>query len=175
MYPKPTKYDAKADIFSIGCILFEIITGRRRFLKPLPNGPKLGFLIEPEEYPKYFEFQNVKDLINGCLQVDPINRYDMKQLKNSTFFQYYENLYSDLLKNMKDVAELEDIDLERQMTDSTQSEADSTFVDIDLSTQGPIPIKDGDRYVVFEGKRYPMLQKLHTNEQFLLEMEKLCE
>jgi serine/threonine protein kinase len=138
-------YDYKVDVWSIGCILFELFSsGNRRFMQPATDESLIDALIErlpfPREYftlaqqlfpnkitrsydrlqqvrrsieqqlaytqsqvaqfnscqlggkPNSGTFNQLVDLIEKCLVIDPQNRYSTSQCLNHPFFDGYREL-----------------------------------------------------------------------------------
>ena len=74
------KYNSKADIWSLGCVLYELCTLKRAF--DARNIPKLIESIIRGEYkpiPTHFS-ANVKNLIDRMLKVDPEDRPSIDQI-----------------------------------------------------------------------------------------------
>ena len=73
------KVDAGADIYSVGCIIFEMLTGRTPFQSDNPlslmlmhsqvEPPKISE-VAPQEIPKNFE-----DIVSRCLKKEPQERF----------------------------------------------------------------------------------------------------
>ncbi|XP_065674643.1 serine/threonine-protein kinase Nek8 isoform X2 [Hydra vulgaris] len=73
-------YNKKSDIWSLGCILYELITLKRAFdgdslSSIIQKIIKRGFSSMPEHYS-----EEIKDLVKGILQTDPVKRYDVNQI-----------------------------------------------------------------------------------------------
>lgn len=78
-------YTHKVDIWSFGIIIYELFQGITPFhaetlhqLKPKILGQKVNF---PKDMPI-----DMKTLISGMLQKNPINRFDWSDLKKQAFF-----------------------------------------------------------------------------------------
>ena len=74
------KYDSKVDLWSIGIILYELLSGHRPY-----HATSLIELIniitkEPLEYPKKIFSNSIKSLISGLLELNPEKRFDIQKV-----------------------------------------------------------------------------------------------
>jgi eukaryotic-like serine/threonine-protein kinase len=69
--------DARTDIFSLGALFFEMLTGRRAFARPTPVETLEAVLKdEPEKYPENEKIPpDLKRFVFRCLEKDPADRY----------------------------------------------------------------------------------------------------
>lgn len=83
------KYDARSEVYSVGCVLFEILTGQTPFqgagalqilsLHAHQAPPTLKDVLPDGDFPKHLE-----DVIAKCLEKDPNNRFQsIQELQNA--------------------------------------------------------------------------------------------
>lgn len=78
------KYDARSEVYSVGCVLFEVLTGKTPFqgagalqilsLHAHQAPPALKDVLPDGDFPKQLE-----DVITKCLEKDPNNRFQSIQ------------------------------------------------------------------------------------------------
>ena len=69
--------DERADIYSVGVLLFELVTGRRPFLAPTPSQLLVKHQREQPPIPSVFAPglpRELDELILACLEKDPKHR-----------------------------------------------------------------------------------------------------
>jgi len=72
------KLDARADIYELGVVLYEMATGRRPFDAPLPTALSADILHKPLVPPARLNPElspKLEDIILKCLEKEPDNRY----------------------------------------------------------------------------------------------------
>lgn len=68
--------DARSDIFALGCVLYEMISGKRPFYHSNPRETMAAILTdEPPELPRAICPPEVQSIIKRCLQKDRNKRY----------------------------------------------------------------------------------------------------
>lgn len=88
---KQTKYGRKSDIWSFGCTILEMITGKPpwfgyNFDNPVAAIMKIGLSEEIPEIPEKIS-PELKAFLLGCLQRDPEKRMTIKDLLNHPFLK----------------------------------------------------------------------------------------
>jgi len=78
--PKPIKIHHKVDIWTIGCILYELVLPRRAFkddwevLQYATSGKDFDVIIEPETVPDDGRREFISNIIRELLSIDPTRR-----------------------------------------------------------------------------------------------------
>ena len=85
------KYDKAVDWWSLGCVMFEMLTGKLPFHIKRGVSPNLKIYENKIEFPKNIN-EDAKDFISKLLVVDPKNRLGQgpdgsKQIKAHPFFK----------------------------------------------------------------------------------------
>jgi len=108
----------KADIFSLGVILFNLYTGKNPFFKLPIKEDKIYKYIFHENYPKFWEtitinlegnenlkdlndFKNFKELINKMISYNPKDRPTIKEILESEWMKEIRVLNEEQLKKLE--------------------------------------------------------------------------
>lgn len=94
--------DEKSDIYSLGIVMYEMVTGRVPFQGDSPISVALKHIQEDIEPPSYFDSsipRNIENIIMKCVQKDQSLRYgdigllliDLKKVKNSDEIHIEDN------------------------------------------------------------------------------------
>lgn len=88
---RQTKYGRKSDIWSFGCTILEMVTGKQpwfgyNFDNPIAAIMKIGLSDEIPEIPEHLSV-NLKGFIQECLQRDPQKRSSVNTLLNHQYLK----------------------------------------------------------------------------------------
>lgn len=164
-------YNNKSDIWSIGCILYELCTGKHAFeganMKALIGKILRG--IYPPISSRYSH--NLRDLIDRMLQKSPRRRPSVNSILRLTFIQEhvkrvvstktYESLYG-----VSSSREQENVQISKPFTQANKQETKDFYVPISNPTSAPrvhINLKDGivnNQHAKSNEKHYDMREDL---------------
>ena len=93
-----TGHDEHIDIWCIGCLMYELLTGSPPFSGPNKEGLMLNILHMKINYPKHMN-ADAKDLLQRILVQDPNQRISLvDMLKHPFFTKYFPNAVNELTK-----------------------------------------------------------------------------
>lgn len=122
---KGSYVDARTDIYSIGVVIYEMVTGRVPYDAESPVSVALKHLQEPVVPPKYLNNnipEGLNNLILKAMEKDPIGRYqnikdmllDLQRIKNNSNykveFNNTEDEYTKIMSPVNEIAEDENED-----------------------------------------------------------------
>ncbi|EDO30752.1 predicted protein [Nematostella vectensis] len=83
------KIGRASDVWSLGCILYNMVYGRTPFQHITNQAMKLQCIIDPNYAIEFPDIQNTHllDVMKGCLARNPRERYTIQQLLNHPFLQ----------------------------------------------------------------------------------------
>ena len=89
-YPQSAGYDERVDIWSIGCVVLQMITGKRNFWEPsqyesliLQNG--MAFNPQAPTYYRSDLSDDLVDFLNCCFEIKKEDRSSASQLLQHQF------------------------------------------------------------------------------------------
>lgn len=86
-------YDCKHDMFSIGIVLFNMLTGKQPFFGKDDEERKNSILEKEPIIPEYIKSNSLKDFISGLLEKDPEKRFSVQDAKIHPWIQEYISLH----------------------------------------------------------------------------------
>ena len=93
-----TGHDEHIDIWCIGCLMYELLTGSPPFSGPNKEGLMLNILHMKINYPKHMN-ADAKDLLQKILIQEPNQRISLvEMLKHPFFTKYFPNAVNELTK-----------------------------------------------------------------------------
>lgn len=122
---KGSYVDARTDIYSLGVVIYEMVTGRVPYDAESPVSVALKHLQEPVVPPRYINSnvpEGLNNLILKAMEKDPIERYqnikdmllDMQRIKNNSNykveFNNAEDEYTKIMSPVNELAEDEEED-----------------------------------------------------------------
>ena len=86
-------YDCKSDMFSVGVVLFNMLTGRQPFFGRNDDERRTSILTHEPVIPKEITNPQLIDMIKNLLGKDPENRLTIQEAKLHPWIQDYINLH----------------------------------------------------------------------------------
>jgi serine/threonine protein kinase len=86
-------YDTKSDMFSVGVVLFNMLTGRQPFFGRNDDERRNSILAHEPAIPKEITNQHLIDLLKGLFEKDPEKRLSVQEAKLHPWIQDYINLH----------------------------------------------------------------------------------
>lgn len=86
-------YDTKSDMFSVGVVLFNMLTGRQPFFGRNDDERRDSILTHEPVIPKDITNPHLIDMIKGLLEKDPEKRLSVQEAKLHPWIQEYINLH----------------------------------------------------------------------------------
>lgn len=122
---KGSYVDARTDIYSLGIVMYEMVTGRVPYDAESPVSVALKHLQEPVVPPRYLNSnvpENLNNLVLKAMEKDPIGRYqnikdmllDLQRIKNNSNYKIeFNNEEDEYTKIMSPVNEFEEDEEEK--------------------------------------------------------------
>ncbi len=86
-------YDCKSDIFSVGVVLYNMLTGRQPFFGGNDDERRESIQTHDPIIPKEITNKNLIDMLRGLLEKDPEKRLSVQEAKLHPWIQEYINLH----------------------------------------------------------------------------------
>lgn len=86
-------YDTKSDMFSVGVVLFNMLTGRQPFFGRNDDERRESILNHQPAIPKEITNPHLIDILKGLLEKDPEKRLSVQEAKLHPWIQEYINLH----------------------------------------------------------------------------------